>query len=111
MADNLFLKYGIKHTLHGCFDILDSLINYLIQTDIHAFSFGCCLCGCVRTYIEADDNCGGCACQHNVGFVDGTYTAMDAFYHNFFVGKLKQTLLNGFHTTLNVSLYNQVQFL
>lgn len=38
MTDNLLLVYGIQHTLHGSFHILDSLVDDLVQTYIHALS-------------------------------------------------------------------------
>ena len=111
MADNLFLEYRIQHALHGCFHILDGLIDNLVQTDIHFFPLCNGFCGCVRSYVKADNDGIGCRSQGNVGFVDGAYAAVNHLHHNLLVGELGKTLLYSLHGALHVSLYDNRQFL
>ena len=111
MTDNLLLVYGIQHTLHGSFHILDSLVDDLVQTYIHALSLCGCLGSRIGTNVESDDDCVGRTCQRYVGLIDGTYAAVDTFNYYFFVGQLHQGLFYSLDTTLYVSLDDQVQFL
>ena len=111
MTDDLLLEDRIQHALHGCLDILDGLINNLVKTNVYALSLGRCLCHGIRTNVKSNDDRVGCTCQNNVGLVDRTYAAMDTLNDNLFVGELEQGSLYGLHTTLNVSLNDQVQLL
>ena len=111
MADNLFLEYRIQHALHGCFHILDGLIDNLVQTDIHLLALRNGLGCCIRTDVEADDDCVGRGCQGNIGFVDGAYAAVNHLHHNLLIGELGKTLLYSLHGALHVSLYDNRQFL
>ena len=111
MTDDLLLVNGIQHTLHCSLNVLDRLIDDLIQTNVHAFSFRGGLCHRIRTYVETDDDRIGCTREHDVGLVDGTNAAVDALHDYFLVGQLEQGLLHSLHATLNVRLHDQVQLL
>ena len=40
MTDDLLLKDGIQHSLHCSFNIIYSLVDYLVESYINAFSLG-----------------------------------------------------------------------
>ena len=111
MADDLLLKYGIQHALHGSFHILDGLINDSVQPYIYTFTFSRGLRSGIRPYIESDNDGIGSTCQRHVGLVDGAHAAVDTLDHNLLVGKLQQGLLHRFHASLYIRLYNQIQLL
>ena len=56
MSDDFLFKYGIEHTLHGCFNILDSLIDNTVITDIDAIPRRGFPRFRIRPDIEADHN-------------------------------------------------------
>ncbi|MNC58171.1 hypothetical protein D3C75_1078830 [compost metagenome] len=90
MADNVFFEDRIKHALHGTFDFFDYVVNDVVQAHIHFFLF-CSGFGLrVRTHVEADNNRIGCCGKRNIGFRNGTGTAVDNFYAHAFDFDLSQ---------------------
>ena len=54
MSDDFLFEYRIKHTFHGILDILDSLVDYVIQSYINTLCFsrslGCCIGADIKPY-------------------------------------------------------------
>ena len=77
LAEQLFLIFRIKHTVHSILDIIDDIVDDSVQSDLDISI--CCLignCSC-RSYIESDDDSVRCLSQHYVGLVDSTYAGVD----------------------------------
>ena len=85
MADNLLLKYRIQHTLHCRFNILNRLINYLIQSYIHALALCRSLRLCIGTHVKADNNRIRCRRQNNIRLINRSDTAVNTFYDNLLI--------------------------
>ena len=93
----------------ACLHIFDGIVDDAVQTNIYLLPLCSCLCCCIRTYVEADDDGIGCSCQSNVGLVDGTNAAVDDLYHDFLVGELQKALLYSLYRTLYICFDDHVQ--
>ncbi len=89
MTGYLLLVYRVEHTLHGCLDILDRLVDDTVQTHIDflavrdgsSVASGRTTLKPIMIALEAD-------AKGNIGLVDRADAAMDDFDNNFLVGKL-----------------------
>ena len=106
MTDHLLLEYRIQHTLHGCLNILDGLVNDAVQTQVNLLAVCDGLRSSVRTYVKSDDDRIGSGCQGYIGFVDSTNTTMDHLDYNLLVGQFYKTLFYCLYGTLYICLYN-----
>ena len=88
MTDNLLLKYGIEHTLHGSLYIINCLVDNLVETNVNAFSFGCILCSCINTYIETDYYGIGSCGKAYIRFINSAYATMNTLNKYFLIGQL-----------------------
>ena len=110
-SDSDLTVLGSKHTLHSGADLLDSIVNDTVQTDINAVTL-CVFCSNgVGTNIEAYDDGIGCACKHNVALGNSTNCAVDDLYADLIVGELFKRLLDCLNGALNVSLDDDRQLL
>ena len=110
MADNFLFVNRLKHTLHGCLNILNCLVDDTVQTDVYAVLLCHGFCVRIRAYVKSDNDGGRCGCQHNVGLVDRTDTAVDDLDNDFFIGKFDKALLDRFYRSLYVCFYNDSKF-
>ena len=111
MTDHLLLEYRIQHALHGCLDILDSLVDDTVQTQVYLLAVCDGFCGSVRTYIKADDDRVGSGCQRYIRLIDGTYAAVDHLNHNLLIRELGQALLYCLYGALYICFYNDRKLL
>ena len=111
MTGYLLLVYRVEHTLHGCLDILDRLVDDTVQTHIDFLAVCDGLRLCVRTNVETDDDRVGSGCKGNIGLVDRADAAMDDFDNNFLVGKFYETLFYSLYGTLYIGFYDDRKFL
>ena len=111
MTDHLLLEDRIKHTLHGCLNVLDRLIDDLVQSDINALALCRCLSRRIRTHVKADNDRVGRTRKGDIGLVDCADTAVNTLYDNLLVGELHQRLLHRLDASLYIRLDNQVQLL
>ena len=109
MTENLFLEYRIEHPLHSGFHVFDGIVDDTVQTDVYVLSLRSLLCRRVRTHVKSDDNGIGCGCQRDIGLVNSSDAAMNNLNNNFFVGKLKKTLLHRFYRSLYIGFDNDIQ--
>ena len=110
MTEHFLLKYRIKHTFHGCFHILDRIVDDSVQSDIHTLALGDIFCRSIRADIKSDDDRVGSRSQDHIRFVDSSHTSVDHLDHHFIVRKLEKALLQGFHRSLYVCFYYDIQF-
>ncbi|MNV57704.1 hypothetical protein D3C71_1500480 [compost metagenome] len=94
VTDNVLFIDRIKHTLHCTFDFLDYIVDDVMETNIYFFLFSSCLGLSVRTNVKANNNSIRCCCKCNIGFRNGTSTAVndlhaDAFHFDLSQGTFK----------------------
>lgn len=83
-----------KHALHCSSDILDSVVDYAVQTDLDTVALCVVLCGRVRSYVEADDDCAGSRSEHYVALAYRANCAVDNTNAYFLIGELLEGLLD-----------------
>ena len=110
MTDDFLFVNRLKHTLHGCLNILNCLVDDTVQTDVYAVLLCHGFCVRIRAYVKSDNDGGRCGCQHNVGLVDRTDTAVDDAYGNFLVGEFDKTLFYCLDRSLYIGFDNECQF-
>ena len=54
-AGLLLFLLGSKHTAHGCFHIVDGVVDDVVVADFDVFVFGQLACGTIGTHVEADN--------------------------------------------------------
>ena len=77
LAQDFFLVFRIEHALHGCLDIVDDVVNDSVEPDLDIGGLSLVSYSRCRSYVKADDDRVGCLGEHDVGFIDGTYAAVD----------------------------------
>ena len=52
---NLLFLFRRQHAAHGCFDVVDGIVNDVVVADFHVFIFGKFARRSVCTHVKADD--------------------------------------------------------
>ncbi len=108
---NLFLHLRREHTLHSGFDLVDSIVDDRIDTDIHLLGLGHLASRTGRTNVEAHDDGIGSGSEHDVGVADGTYGTMDDVDLDILGGELDERVLDSLDGTVHIGLDDDVEFL
>ena len=111
MTGYLLLVYRVEHTLHGCLDILDRLVDDTVQTHIDFLAVCDGLRLCVRTNVETDDDRVGSGCKGNIGLVDRADAGVDDADADLVVADLLERSLQRLGAALHVGLDDEVQLL
>ena len=111
MSQDHFPDCRSQHTCHSSFDIIDTVINNTIQTDIDTIFFSHGSRIGVRSDVEADNQGFGGRCQHDIGFIDGAYGRMDNGNTDFIALDTLEGLNESFYRSLNIGFDDDIQFL
>ena len=103
-----FLVYRLEHTLHSVFDILDSLIDDAICTDIDLLLSCKRPCAAVGTDIEANNDSVRCGSKRYIRFRDSANAAVNNLYTHFFIGELFKCLPDRLNAAVNIGLYDDI---
>src|SRR5680860_4647 len=110
-AQILLHLLGLQHADQRRLHFLYGLVDYAMCTDLHTLILRQILRGGRRTYVVSDHHGFGGGCQHDVRLIDGTHTGMDHSDLHFWMRDIGQCFLQSLNGTVNITFYDQSQFL
>ena len=109
-TNDLLFQFRRQHAAHRCFHFVDQMVDDGVVAQIQAFRVDNFTCGCISTYVEANQNRVGCGRQGRVGFGDTTYAGTDNLHFHFVGRQFQQGVGDRFHRALHVRFEDDVHF-
>ena len=100
-----------KETFHSRLDLIDSIIDDGIDTDIDFFGLRHLPCRTGRTDVKADDDSIRSRSEHDIAVADSTYGTVDDVDLDILRRELEQGVLDSLYGTVHIGFDDDIEFL